>query len=322
MALQGRGRPAPALRHGPGEHRRSDVQADRHEIGDIEPDDLDRLGTYPPPDGSETPAAHAQRIGRMLSALVDMRLGPTSMLAVDPTDAEVRFPPSALRPLQLFGKDGGTRSGARMVGARAEFLYGLVAAVNSENQTTPGQQPRVSELDDLMGRIIGPIADNARNEAAEVGRDWDRVRNAIESRPAALSVWRGRREQPAIFTDGTSFAFRETALHAPPIEEYGERVAAPAISARGDQAGLLGGPLWPIESRNVLDELMRDPRALDGGSLTNLMFGRPRQRRRPDGAFLEPQAAHDLAHPRRLPRGVPGRADRPGSACSGTAPST
>ncbi len=220
---------------------------------------------------------------------VEFRLTPSTEFWIRPSDVERGYfmPESASH--EIFRQRGEYGMGAALSYLRGEFLYGLSVGIDVSRETSIARQARVAEIEALTGRITGP----ARDADAEprLKARWNALSRAVARRPERLEVWARDPDSaidftPARFADGVSFTLRGTALHRPPLarlEAPGDQDAWPKIGGfkpnladrsdpqrldrskpRTHPQGLSGGALWPVESSNLFNELLRRPESTSG----------------------------------------------------------
>ncbi|KQT06540.1 hypothetical protein ASG42_02850 [Rhizobium sp. Leaf391] len=220
---------------------------------------------------------------------VEFRLTPSTEFWIRPSDVERGYfmPESASH--EIFRQRGEYGMGAALSYLRGEFLYGLSVGIDVSRETSIARQARVAEIEALTGRITGP----ARDADAEprLKARWNALSRAVARRPERLEVWARDPDSatdftPARFADGVSFTLRGTALHRPPLarlEAPGDQDARPKIGGfkpnladrsdpqrldrskpRTHPQGLSGGALWPVESSNLFNELLRRPETTSG----------------------------------------------------------
>lgn len=243
----------------------------RLEIVDPEPGSADANWPFP--------RKEVGRAAELRYRNVEFRLTPSAELWVSPSDLERGYFDPEWAARDIFRQQGDFGIGAELAGFRGEFLYGLMVSVDPSREKGPAARARVAEIEALTGRPPG--APRASRIDATYGQRWKSLSTAIARRPERLEIWnRGTAEQKTIasshFREGASFALRSTALHRPavallehsPVEVPNQPFPGPS-SPRLHAKGLSGGALWPIESKNVYESLLREP-ASTGGHIENI----------------------------------------------------
>jgi hypothetical protein len=244
----------------------------RLEIMDPVPGAADENWPYPRNDtGDNAPLRYRN---------VEFRLTPSAELWITPSDLERSYFDPEWAARDIFRQQGDFGIGAELAGFRGEFLYGLMVSVDPSKEKGAAARARVAEIEALTGRP--PVAPRASQVDATYGERWLKLSTALTRRPERLEFWnRGTTEQKKAiasshFREGAAFALRNTALHRPavallehsPVEAPNQPFPGPS-SPRLHAKGLSGGALWPIESKNVYESLLREP-ASTGGYVENI----------------------------------------------------
>ena len=212
---------------------------------------------------------------------VEFRLTPSAELWIRPSDLERGYFLPEWAGYELFRQIGALGIGAALEAFRGEFLYGLSVGIFTKKEDGFSQFARVAEIEALTGRPAGqPLL---ANPAKEMTARWAVLSKALARRPERLEVWTFDPEAPtrfasARFSSGVVFALRSTALHRHPVSDdpvgstgdyplpqsklpdSGPRYHGPRYHAKG----LSGGALWPIESKNLFETLIRLPQSTGG----------------------------------------------------------
>lgn len=223
----------------------------------------------------------AMEDGGLRRRAVEHQLTPSAEIWVDPSDQEDEFIPPEWSVRALFGRADDERPGVILSALRAEFLYGLPVGVDGRARKFPLQPFRVAELGALLGNIRVEQRDSSGNEAI-IAR-WNRLTRAIERRPQRLELLEhdrgeGNKLVPANFERESRFGFRHSALLRPPVfdpEETGQLVEDAQEIEHGPMLhrhGLSGGPLWGIESQNILNAFLNSAQPT-GGFVRNVALG-------------------------------------------------
>ncbi|EJL23949.1 hypothetical protein [Novosphingobium sp. AP12] len=227
---------------------------------------------------------------------VEYRLTPSAELWIAPSDvARGYFIPEAASH-DIFRQSGAYGLGAALAYLRAEFLFGMPVGIDVSKERSIARGARVAEIEALVGHPTGP----ARETDAEpvLSDRWDALRAAFARRPERLEIWARDLDSaidftPARFSDGVRFALRGTALHRAPLVDNtlgtgadgpegekaqsawpqigglradytdAEKTRAPGFPRHHPQ-GLSGGALWPIESLNLFNILLKNPQSRGG----------------------------------------------------------
>lgn len=210
---------------------------------------------------------------------VEFRLTPSAEIWIRPSDVERGYFTPEWNSHDIFRQRGELGLGAALAWLRAEFLYGLPVGIEVGKERGLSRRARIAEIEALTGTPLG-TADGTQPYAAR----WNALANALARRPERLEVWADDPASvldfaPARFSDGASFALRETALlRAPMLRDASEPAETDAQytalpSRRGrlryHPQGLSGGALWPVESANLFDALADSPVA-SGGEIDNI----------------------------------------------------
>ena len=208
-------------------------------------------------------------LGGLRRRAVEWRMTPPVDLWVDPSDVARAYLPAEAATRRVFGGRDLLGVGVRLAGLRAEFAYGLPVAIRPAREVGPAALARVAEIEALLGSVPG---EPHRRKSTSSDR-WSRERRAMAGRVERLELFAerpdsDRRFAPAAFRK-PDFALRTTALHRPPLAALeGSAAATPVagspLAPRFHPLGLSGGVLWPIESANVLNLLLRNPVPSDG----------------------------------------------------------
>lgn len=212
---------------------------------------------------------------------IEFRLTPPAHLWLQPSDVERNYVFPQWAAEVLFNQQAELGLGCALTALHGEFLYGLAFGITPALEKGPARRARVAEIEALTGRPVAPLEGAGGAPQAR----WKQLFQALRTRPQRLEVWADDPLQqvqfaPARFSDGARFALRATSLHRPavaaleaPIDAHkgpgapGQEV--PGLSPRLHPFGLSGGALWPIESLNVLNLVLRQPRA-SGGTIEKI----------------------------------------------------
>lgn len=219
--------------------------------------------------------------GRLRRRAVEHQLTPSAEIWVDPSNQDDEFIPPEWSVRALFGRADDERPGIILSALRAEFLYGLPVGVDGLTREFPLPPFRIAELGALLGNIRVEQRDSSGN--ADIISRWNRLTRAIERRPQRLELLEqdpsGRnRPVPANFEREARFGFRHSALLRPPVfdpEETGSLVEEAQQVEHGPMLhrhGLSGGPLWGIESQNILNAFLNSAQPT-GGYVRNVALG-------------------------------------------------
>lgn len=210
---------------------------------------------------------------------VDSRFSPSVDLWVKPSDLERNYHLPEWAGYELFRQRGDFGLGVAFLGLTGEFNYGLSVGIDPSRESGPSRFSRVAEVEALMGRIVAadPFA-----STSPTAKRWRRLRKALRTRPERLEIWSLEQNSPnpfvlSRFTEGVTFALRETAFVSPPIAPPvgeatpgGKTIMTPdwrAPNGRGpryNERGLPGGALWPLESWNFARALAENPDSAGG----------------------------------------------------------
>ncbi len=232
---------------------------------------------------------------RQYEELADFRLSPplTLRLGTDPRfgDRTEVEPPFNTRRIFGTAQDRGL-FGAPLFEAEFELLYGMTARVQGtrglemrEIGTDIGRAPTSIESTVGVPRNPGfrdgrllpnktPVDDAQSSARRRLVFGWSRVLDALESRPAVLSIRYPGRDRVTV-TNGVEFELRETADIAAPVELDQDLGDTPyntgrprhenvrrAIWGRKPHPPLEGGAEAGFESPNIYRELWRAPRSV------------------------------------------------------------
>ncbi|MDP8993838.1 MAG: hypothetical protein M3N07_02475 [Pseudomonadota bacterium] len=233
-----------------------------------------RLELHDPPSKS-TPAGGVVRPyiddgadGVLRHRAVQFRLTPSSEIWVQPGDVERAYELPEWATEKLWNGRGELGLGVALAGFRGEFLYGLSVGIDTSREAGPARTARVAEIGALLGQPPGPWDETA---TGTMGKEWNALRLAMRRRPERLEFWMRDPAAttplaPGRFSTGVSFALRDTAVHAPALSGM---KTGNASGPRIRDHGLMGGALWPIESRNFGDYIVEQP-ASKGGSIQHI----------------------------------------------------
>ncbi len=206
--------------------------------------------------------------------VVDYRLTPPTDLWIRPSDVERAYFAPEWAMHEIFRQRGELGLGAALDALRSEFLYGLAVSVTPAREQGPARRARVAEIEALTGKPVGKGRDEPNQEhvhALALRDRWTKISYAIARRPERLEIWADDPDSdvafaPARFKKSARFALRKTALHRRPTDD-----AAPNQDdqIRTSEHGLSGGALWPIESANILNSLLKAP-ASSGGEIEKI----------------------------------------------------
>ncbi|HEY9135683.1 MAG TPA: hypothetical protein VIM85_07805, partial [Pseudomonadales bacterium] len=224
--------------------------------------------------------------------LVEYRLTPSTELWIKPSDLTRNYFLPEWSAHEIFRQRNDFGLGVALLGLRGEFLYGLSVGVDVSKEQGVSKQARVAEIEALMGRLPQDAKATSVNEQPLQGyllKRWDQLRPALQRRHERLELWAQDPTSkqifaPARFTDGVSFALRQSALHRAPVldpdfTQANSNDVTPADNTtpfpepeglngniRYHPQGLAGGVLWPVEFWNLFKALCDHPRS-SGGSL-------------------------------------------------------
>jgi hypothetical protein len=246
----------------------------RLEIHDVPEGEFNQ--PHPPLHEDSTPAL-------IKSHVVDSRFGPATDLWVKPSDLERNYVLPEHAGFRLFRLRGDFGLGVQLAGMRGELLYALAFGVDAARRAPGARQPRVAEIEALVGRMV---MEEANKQTGHTAERWRILRDAFQARMERLEVWTldPSRTDPfagAVFDRELTFALRETALLKPPVALEDDwtppppkegRLNPPRLKPRYElkegerDIGFAGGALWPLESRSYLEALLDQP-ASTGGRL-------------------------------------------------------
>src|SRR5207249_3660811 len=120
---------------------------------------------------------------------------------------------------EIFRQHSQFGLGAALEAFRGEFLYGMPVGIAPAKERGLSRGARVAEIEALTGRPPGEP--RAANAPAAIAERWQALRHAIGRRPERLEIWTNDPDKPAMFmparfSDGATFALRDTALHRNP----------------------------------------------------------------------------------------------------------
>ncbi len=209
---------------------------------------------------------------------VEFRLTPSAEIWIRPSDIERGYFMPEWESHKIFRQRGELGLGAALAALRSEFLYGLPVGVDVNRERGVARRTRVAEIEVLTGRHVKPVSTETL-----LGKRWNSLSRALATRPERLEVWADDPDSaidfaPARFSDGVTFALRETALLRSPVEAFEnphEPLEAPEAytnapvqrqksSIRYHPQGLSGGVLWPVESGNLFKALADNPHSSGG----------------------------------------------------------
>jgi len=224
--------------------------------------------TRPYPSGVNGEPVEADGVVRR--HIVDFRLTPSAELWIRPSDVERGYYLPEWETERLFGSKGAYGLGVAMAAFRGEFIYGLPVGVDTDLESGAARGARVAEIGAMLGQ---PPAALPASSAREKREAWDRRRDVLARRPERLEVWMRDLSAtlpftPGRFAAGARFAFRDTAVHAPPVtgldESQDELASAAKAQLRILPHGLRGGAIWPLESANFCRQLRLRPDSRGG----------------------------------------------------------
>lgn len=213
--------------------------------------------------------------------LVGHRMVPAAELWIKPSDLNRNQVRPEWAAGEIFRGQNDFGPGVALKGFRGEFLYGLSVGINTDLETDGAEAARVAEIEALTGRMLEYVE---HDTYAPLTERWNKVVEMLRHRPHRLELWQldptsTRPFKPARFSKGVRFALRNTALHRPPIPEPVDlKDPIPVLPApksfkadgpRYHERGLSGGALWPLESWNFFENLLRNPES-NGGSIENI----------------------------------------------------
>ncbi len=240
-----------------------------------------RLELHDVPTGSDDSVRPFESDARDLKRrAVEFRLTPPCDVWIRPSDVARGYFLPEWEAFELFRQRGELGLGVALAAFRGEFLYGLAVGVETSKERGLGRRARVAEIEALLGRPLGVGEGTVRG--------WPNLARAIRRRPERLELWADNPDSvmdfaPARFSEGVSFALRETALHRAPIDS-GEagRISQYPLGPKQTKAdpdsnpgpryhpqGLSGGALWPIEATALFQALLTNPKP-SGGTLESV----------------------------------------------------
>ncbi|WP_155809840.1 hypothetical protein [Bradyrhizobium sp. URHA0013] len=221
---------------------------------------------------------------------VEFRLTPSAEIWIRPSDAARGYFMPESASYDIFRQRGEYGLGAAVSFIRAEFLYGLSVGIDVSKERSIARQARVAEIEALTGKISGRVP--GPDADVDLKARWEDLSRAVARRPERLEIWARDPDSavdftPARFSEGVSFALRGTALHRAPLtalDAEGDHRALPKIGGeaadlakddfskpRQHPQGLSGGALWPVESVNLFNILVRRPESR-GGAIESIAF--------------------------------------------------
>lgn len=207
---------------------------------------------------------------------IESRFGSSTSLWIDPEDRQKSSVPAPWDITNLFDRQQNAVLGVAFRGLEAEFLWGINAAVDP---AITGRRSRVNTTEAVVGEPLTELS--AAIHDPEIKGRWIDLQRSFGSRPYRLEVTEANLADTssyplARFDEEVSFALRTTALHRPATGDVLEDIFDPNEIERGTTKrlrfharGLSGGALWPVEQRNLLRALQRDPKS-SGGSLEHI----------------------------------------------------
>lgn len=214
---------------------------------------------------------------------VEFRLTPSAEIWIKPSDVKRGYFMPESTSYEIFRQYGEYGLGAQLAYLRAEFLYGMPVGIDVAKEMGIARASRVAEIEALTGRLPGHARQGADKEQSA---RWNSIRAAFARRPERLEIWARDLDStvdftPARFSTGVQFALRGSAVHRHPIgpdSGYkdaplvgGEKPTEETVAAlpRHHPQGLSGGALWPVESLNLFNILIRSP-ASSGGTIEHI----------------------------------------------------
>lgn len=247
----------------------------RNEIHDF-PSSNNNGNVHPPYPDDKDPVA---------TYLVCHRMVPAAELWIKPSDLNRNQVRPEWAADEIFRGQNDFGPGVALKGFRGEFLYGLSVGINTDLETGGAEAARVAEIEALTGLMLEYVE---HDTYTPLTKRWSKVVEMLRHRPYRLELWQldptsTRPFKPARFSKGVSFALRNTALHRPPVPVLKPEPVDPqapksvlvepkslkADGPRYHERGLSGGALWPLESRNFFEALLRNPES-NGGSIENI----------------------------------------------------
>jgi hypothetical protein len=198
---------------------------------------------------------------------VEFRLTPSAEIWIRPSDVELGYFLPEWASHEIFRQRGDLGVGAALAALRAEFLYGLTVGVDPTSESGVARSARAAELEALIGRPPGkPFT---ADTSAALYQRWMALDRALVRRPERIEIWARDLTSsvplaPAKFSDGVTFALRRTALHRPAIDDDDDNSSDLTAKVRMSKYGLSGGALWPLESRNFFNSLVKNPGSTGG----------------------------------------------------------
>lgn len=214
---------------------------------------------------------------------VEFRLTPSAEIWIKPSDVKRGYFMPESTSYEIFRQYGEYGLGAQLAYLRAEFLYGMPVGIDVAKEMGIARASRVAEIEALTGRLPGHARQGADKEQSA---RWNAIRAAFARRPERLEIWARDLDStvdftPARFSTGVQFALRGSAVHRHPIgpdSGYkdaplvgGEKPTEETVAAlpRHHPQGLSGGALWPLESLNLFNILVKSP-ASSGGTIEHI----------------------------------------------------
>lgn len=214
------------------------------------------------------------------SGPVDFRFTPHARLLIDPTFQDQRYGETPWNVRRLFGYAEQRTPGSRLTGFDVELLYGLTGQARRLDGVM------IAELEARLGRPAGrqPTElpwrpDGDQDERwQQYRREWSETRGQLTSRLGVLEAY-ALDDSKLVIERGLTWYQRgwqpgprgEGAANGPdlqfPIGGYDAlRSARPGLENAifADKDGLGGGWTWGFTSLNILEAVLRDPRATSG----------------------------------------------------------
>lgn len=198
---------------------------------------------------------------------LDYRFSPPPSFSLRASYSEQRFvePPWNVR--RIMGYPGQRAPGAQINEFSFELLYGLPGAVRD----VPGI--RLADTESRLGGIVPRIPIHPPYPVGQMGKQlssivtasyrrhwerWARVTNSYRSRVAVYEPWAEGTTGRLRLTDGVSYRLDNSDLRAHPID------GDPQGRLKIGERALFGGADWGFESRNIYNEVSRNPKSTSG----------------------------------------------------------
>ncbi|HKQ74054.1 MAG TPA: hypothetical protein VJ810_10165 [Blastocatellia bacterium] len=217
-----------------------------------------------------------KRYSLTLPAALNYKFSPPAVFHLSRSAFDQQFTEAPWNLRRLLGYPGQRAPGMGIGALEFELLYGLTAKIT-------GELLRLTELDARLGRLPDGLPEEAplqlqrdpgarpnNDDALGLGRaylayrrEYQKQLDLLRARLALLQPWTPAQSGPGLILDeGVDYRLRGTRRAADPITP--NQPTDVFFKFRRSPQGLQGGVDWGFESRNIHNELLRNPFSTSG----------------------------------------------------------